>query len=152
MMALAYNYIKKDFLYVLFILYIIIIIGSIDSFEPIIISTCILITYLLYKPNNFLHPNNLIFAFSSLYVVLPTFVYYYFEFYNIEYILPWGKLYEWDKFSKSTYFSMLFIFIVPFFSIKYFTRKVENINNCIEFSKYKINIFSIYIKMNFNIY
>ena len=144
-MALAYNYIKKDFLYVLFILYIIIIIGSIDSFEPIIISTCILITYLLYKPNNFLHPNNLIFAFSSLYVVLPTFVYYYFEFYNIEYILPWGKLYEWDKFSKSTYFSMLFIFIVPFFSIKYFTRKVENINNCIEFSKYKINIFSIYI-------
>jgi hypothetical protein len=151
MMALAYNYNKKDFLYVFFLLYIIIIIGFVDSFEPIIISTCILITYLLYKPNNFLHPNNMIFAFSSLYVVLPTFVYYYFEFYNIEYILPWGKLYEWDSLSKLTYYNMLFIFIIPFYSFKYFTRDVENIKHKLRFKKLKISTFSIFIIAFFSI-
>lgn len=144
-MALVCKYNKVDIIYTILLLYIILLIGLIDSFESIVVSIFVLITYLIYKPNNFLHPNNMIFAFSSLYVVLPTSVYYYFEFYNIEYILPWGKLYEWDKLSKSTYFSMLFIFIIPFFSIKYFTRKVEKTNHCIEFYKYKINTSSILI-------
>lgn len=144
-MGLVYKYNKINILYIIFLLYIILLIGIIDSFEPIVISICILITYTIYKPNNFLHPNNMIFAFSSLYVVLPSFVYYYFEFNNIEYILPWGKLYEWDKFSKSTYFGMLFIFIIPFFSIKYFTRKVEKRNHNLEFDKYRISISSVLV-------
>lgn len=138
-MDLAYKYNKKTVLHIVLLVYTILLVGFMDSFESIIISIFILITYLIYKPNNFLHPNNIIFAFSSLYVVLPTFVYYYFEFYGIEYILPWGKLYEWDRFSKSTYFGMLFIFIVPFLSIRYFTRRVENIEHNIDFYKYKMD-------------
>lgn len=129
----------------MFLLFTILFLSSTSDFEYIVVSLYILMTYLIYKPNNFLHPNNMIFAFSALYVVLPSFIYAYFEFYNIEYILPWGKLYEWDKFSRSTYFSMLFIFIIPFFSIKYFTRKVESIDHNIEFNKYIINILPILI-------
>ncbi len=144
-MGLVYRCKSKSILYTFILFCVLIFIGFIDSFEPIIISLFILITYFIYKPNNFLHPNNIIFAFSLLYVVLPGFVYYYFEFYNIEYILPWGKLYGWDNFSKLTYFGMLYIFIIPFFSIKYFTRKVVNKTNGIKFDQYKIKISSIII-------
>lgn len=136
---------KKDIIYSIFLFYIIYFIGIVEYYESVVVSICVLITYFVYKPNNFLHPNNMIFAFSSLYVVLPTFVYFYFEFSNIEYILPWGKLYEWDKFSKLTYFSMLFIFIIPFFSIKYFTQEADNLKHSIEFDKYEISLLSISI-------
>jgi len=140
-MGLAY----KNVIYTLCLLLTIVIVGIIDSFEAIAISLLILLTYLAYKPKFLLHPNNLIFAFSGLYVVFPTFVYFYIEFNNIEYILPWGKLYDWSNFSKSTYYGMLYMFVIPFFSFRYFTRYAEKVAPTIAFEKIYIKTSTILI-------
>ncbi len=125
---------KKDTLYFIFTIYIFFLIGFI-SYEPLVISLFIVITYIFYRPNNIFHPNNIVFAFSFLYIVLPCSIYYIYEIYNIEYVLPWGKLYEWDKLKKLTYYNMLYMFVIPYFVFNYFIK-----NNCFELAyKYKIN-------------
>lgn len=126
---------KKFILYCLFTIFTFIIIAIVE-YEPCIISVYIILTYFVYKPNNIFHPNNIVFAFSFLYVCIPSSIYYAYEIYNIEYILPWGKLYEWDNLEKMTHYYTLYMFVVPWFYFYYF------INNNLSIKtnyKYKIN-------------
>lgn len=112
---------RKFILYFLFTIYIFIIIGMVE-YESIFISLYVIVTYMVYKPNRVFHPNNMLFAFSFLYICLPSSIYYIYEIYDIEYILPWGKLYEWDSLEKLTYYYMLYMFVIPFFAFYYFTK------------------------------
>jgi len=112
---------KKFILHFLFTIYIFIIIGMVE-YESVFISIYVMVTYMVYKPNKIFHPNNIVFAFSFLYVCLPSSIYYIYEIYDIEYILPWGKLYKWDSLEKLTYYYMLYMFVIPFFSFYYFTK------------------------------
>ena len=97
------------------------------EYELIFITLYIIATYIAYRPNNIFHPNNVVFAFSFLYVCMPTVIYYIYEIYNIDYVLPWGKLYEWDKLSKMTYYYMFYMFFVPFFCFYFFTKNIYNV-------------------------
>lgn len=114
---------KKFILHFLFTIYIFIIIGMVE-YESVFISIYVIVTYMVYKPNKIFHPNNIVFAFSFLYICIPSSIYYIYDIYSIEYILPWGKLYEWDNLEKMTYYYMLYMFVIPFFAFYFFTKNI----------------------------
>lgn len=110
----------KDLFYIFSVLMCVQLI-FITEYAAVPVSCIILLTYFVYRPNYILHPNNVIFAFSFLYVVLPSSIFYCFEIYQIGYILPWGKLFDWSVMSKSTFIDMVFIFLIPYWGFRSFT-------------------------------
>ncbi len=111
----------KNLIY-LFIVTLLSISISITDWGVVTLSIIILITYFLYRPNNIFHPNNIVFAFFGLYVVLSgnlNFILYLLEW---QYVLPWGQFVFWDTFSKITLYEIECLFLILFFLFKLFIK------------------------------
>lgn len=85
----------------------------------IIIVSC----YLIFFPKNLFHPNHIIFAFSFLYVVLPSSIQWVYDYFNLDYLLPWGKASHWDEYQIITYIDIILSYLVFYFSFYYFNFK-----------------------------
>lgn len=59
-------------------------------------------TFLIYKPNNLLHPNMAIFAFYFLWLILPAFLNLLLSLIEWQHVLPWGQLIFWNDLSTYT--------------------------------------------------
>jgi len=92
-------------------------------FNVLLINFFILFIYVMYKPKNIFHPNNIVFAFSFLYVVVPSSLQLIYEVLDLPYLLPWGKLYDWFSYELSTYYSVFFLYLVLYFSFYFFNQK-----------------------------
>ncbi|GAB3415036.1 hypothetical protein NX774_05800 [Massilia agilis] len=87
------------------------------------LSLILAMTYLCYRPNRVLHPNNMVFAFYGLYVILSSSLNLILELIDWEYVLPWGQLIFWDRLSKYTLFQAEFTFLVLYFAFHFFTME-----------------------------
>ncbi|OYO31193.1 hypothetical protein CD932_08710 [Janthinobacterium sp. PC23-8] len=93
----------------------------------IYLSLIIAITYMMYRPQHVLHPNNMIFAFYGLYVILSSTLNLILYAIHWEYVLPWGQLIFWDLISKKTLFQAEFTFLILYFSFYQFTKVPQSI-------------------------
>ncbi|MDX5584709.1 MAG: hypothetical protein QNK20_07230 [Aureibaculum sp.] len=92
-------------------------------FNVLLINFFIIFIYVIYKPKNIFHPNNIVFAFSFLYVVLPSSLQLLYEAFNLPYVLPWGQLYDWFSYELSTYYSVFFLYLLLYFSFYFLNQK-----------------------------
>jgi hypothetical protein len=116
---------------------------AVAEWGSIYLSLIILITYFLFRPKYVFHPNNMIFAFYGLYVVLSSTINFVLDYIKWEYVLPWGQLIFWDTFSKYTLFQAEFTFLILYFSFNYFAPNCETI----ELKKIKVNVNKKYLKI-----
>jgi hypothetical protein len=89
------------------------------------LSLIMAMTYLVFRPNRVLHPNNMIFAFYGLYVILSSTLNLILHLINWEYVLPWGQLIFWDRLSLYTLFQAEFTFLVLYFTFHRFSVSNE---------------------------
>lgn len=78
------------------------------------LSIIIAITYLFFTPDKILHPNNMLFAFSGLYIILPSTLNIVLELINWEYLLPGGQQIFWSTISSYVLFQAEFTYLVLF--------------------------------------
>ena len=90
------------------------------------LSLIIILTYLMFRPQRVLHPNNMIFAFYGLYVVLSSTLNLILYLIDWEYVLPWGQWVFWDTFSLYLLLQAEFTFLVLFFSFYFFAPDVAS--------------------------
>lgn len=88
-----------------------------------VINLIIITSYLLFFPRNLFHPNHIIFAFSFLYVVLPSTTQWFYDTFNITYLLPWGKVSHWNEYYYITYLDIILSYLTFFFSFYWFNIK-----------------------------
>ncbi|PWF48927.1 hypothetical protein [Massilia glaciei] len=88
----------------------------------IYLSLIIIITYLTFRPAQVLHPNNMIFAFYGMYVVLSSTLNFILHMIDWEYVLPWGQMIYWDQLSRYTLFQAESTFLVLYFAFHRFAR------------------------------
>jgi len=113
----------KFFLNVSFAFCVLIAIGFENAFlNVLLIDISIIYFYISFMPKYVFHPNNIIFAFSFLYVVLPSSIQLFYDYFEIPYLLPWGALYDWFSYEQNTYYSVFLIFIVFYFSFYIFNQ------------------------------
>lgn len=131
-MGLVYsqNKVKYNLLFgILINLIFLINLFIIDNYMKVLfINLGIIITYLLHLPKDIFNPRNIVFAFSFLYVILPSSIQYFYEFFMIDYVLPWGQVTDWFGYHLVTYFDMYMIFLVFYYSFLFFESKNLNFN------------------------
>lgn len=86
------------------------------------LSVIIAITYLTFFPARIFHPNNMLFAFSGLYVILSSTLNLVLHLIDWEYVLPWGQQIYWNNISSYVLFQAEFTFLILFFSFNYFSK------------------------------
>lgn len=84
------------------------------------LSAIVVITYLCYMPRKIFHPNNMLFAFFGLYVVMASTLNLLLDLINWQYVLPWGQQIFWDQISTTVLVQAEFTFLVLFFSFRRF--------------------------------
>jgi hypothetical protein len=87
------------------------------------LSAVIVLTYLIYKPNEVLHPNNMLLAFNGLYIVVSSTLNLTLHLIDWEYVIPWGQQVYWNELSKYVLFQAEFTFLILFFSFRHFSGK-----------------------------
>jgi len=86
------------------------------------LSLIIVLTYLIFRPDNILHPNNMVFASYGLYVVLSSTLNLVLDLIGWQYVLPWGQTVFWEQMSLYLLLQVEFTFLVLFFGFRYFCR------------------------------
>ena len=79
-----------------------------------IIAFLICIFFLSFRSNYFLAPSNMVFANYFLYFVMPAFLFIIFDFFRIEYILPWGMINDWSQLTIQPLLHYLYCFFLVF--------------------------------------
>jgi hypothetical protein len=87
------------------------------------LSLVIAITYFTFRPTKVLHPNNMVFGFFGLYVILSSTLNLVLDLIDWEYVLPWGQQVYWDSFSLYVLFQAEFTFLVLYFGIHHFSKE-----------------------------
>jgi hypothetical protein len=87
------------------------------------LSLVIVITYLLFRPTRVLHPNNMLFGFFGLYVVLPSTLSLILDLISWQYLVPWIEVIQWKSFSKYVLFQAEFTFLVLYLGIHVFSKE-----------------------------
>jgi len=113
----------------------------------LLINFGILITYFLHFPRYIFNPRNMVFAFSFLYVILPSTIQVIYEVFELDYVLPWGQVVDWFSFHLITYVDMYIVFIVFFYTFMIFESREKNVT----FSNFKIQKFYFTILLTFTI-
>lgn len=86
------------------------------------LSLVMVVTYLLFRPTRVLHPNNMLFGFFGLYVVLPSTLSLILDLISWQYLIPWVEVIQWKGFSKYVLFQAEFTFLVLYFGIYILTK------------------------------
>lgn len=90
-----------------------------------LLSVIIVWTYLMYRPRNVLHPNNMVFAFYGLYIVLSSTLNLVLYLIDWDYVLPWGQQVFWETMSLTLLFQAEFTFLVLFFGLYWFCKEPQ---------------------------
>nr|WP_297351297.1 hypothetical protein [uncultured Caldimonas sp.] len=91
------------------------------------LSAIIIATYFAFRPARILHPNNMLFAFYGLYVVLSSTLNLVLHLLEWDYVLPWGQHVYWNDISKYVLLQAEFTFLVLFFSFRHFCRDASRV-------------------------
>lgn len=86
------------------------------------LSLVIVITFLLFRPARVLHPNNMLFGFFGLYVVLPSTLSLILDLISWQYLIPWVEVIQWKSFSRYVLFQGEFTFLVLYLGIHVFSK------------------------------
>ena len=97
----------------------------IEEWGSAYLSGIILLTYFIFRPRYVLHPNNIIFAFYGLYIVLPSSLSLFLDAIAWEYVLPGGQQVFWTELSKYTLLQAEFTFMVLYFGLHIFTKRTS---------------------------
>lgn len=89
------------------------------------LSLIIIWTYLMYRPRRVLHPNNMVFAFYGLYVVLSSTLDLLLYLIDWTYVLPWGQQVFWNTMSPTLLFQAEFTFLVLFLGLHWFCKSEQ---------------------------
>lgn len=120
-------YILKFSLYsclvTLLILLMIIDVGYSKYFGP---SLIIILTYVLFRPKYFLHPNNIVFAFSFFYISLPGFTQLCYKIFSLPRLIEWAYVIPIENYSLSTLLGSVFLYLLFYFSFYLFIGKCED--------------------------
>jgi hypothetical protein len=100
------------------------------------LSIIIAITYLVFTPEKILHPNNMLFAFSGLYVILSSTLNLFLDIIDWEYVIPGGQQIFWNTISSYVLFQAEFTFLILFFSFNHFAAA----SNCKSIDTYRSSI------------
>lgn len=84
------------------------------------LSVVIVLTYFCWRPARVFHPNNMLFGFYGLYVVLSSTLNLILSAIDWEYVLPWGQTVFWDTFSPYLLFQAELTFLALFFGFHLF--------------------------------
>lgn len=114
------------------------------------LSIIIILAYLIFRPNEILHPNNVLFAFYGLYLILPSTLNLVFHLIDWEYVLPWGQQVFWNGISKQVLFQAEFTFFILFFGFMYFSRKTTSQTNDVHMKMF-INKKTVYFLSVLNV-
>ena len=98
------------------------ILMAVSPWGSVWLSISIAWTYLMYRPRNVLHPNNMVFAFYGLYIILSSTLNLVLNLIDWEYVLPWGQQVFWDAMSPTLLFQAKFTFLVLFFGLYWFCK------------------------------
>ena len=93
------------------------------------LSLIIMWTYLMYRPRSVLHPNNMVFAFYGLYIVLSSTLNLVLNLIDWDYVLPWGQQVFWETMSPTLLFQAEFTFLVLFFGLHWFCKGTQQEQN-----------------------
>jgi hypothetical protein len=93
------------------------------------LSAIIIFTYLAFRPKYIFHPNNMVFAYYGLYVVLSSTLNLILSLINWSYVLPWGQMVNWREMSPYLFAQTEFTFLVLFFGFRYFCRSASHMVN-----------------------
>lgn len=102
------------------------------------LSLVIISTYLLFRPTRVLHPNNMLFGFFGLYVVLPSTLSLILDLVSWQYVIPWIEVIQWKSFSRYVLFQAEFTFLVLYLGIHIFS-KVPPVTQPAERSDYAVS-------------
>lgn len=117
----------------------------------IFLNLYIVFLLLLFRPSSMIHPSSMVFAYYFLWVILPSTLDFIYQIFNISYILPWGRLWDW---SDINYYVLLQIqinittlILVFYFTIGKNRPKIFNINKqyIFNFSKKIPNLFFMHV-------
>ncbi|RKF17824.1 hypothetical protein DBZ36_11225 [Alginatibacterium sediminis] len=103
--------------------------------SALLVATGVLVIFFINRDQRLLHPSNMVFAFYAMYLILPICLFYVLEFISWEYILPWGRISNWDQVSPNAFalvfctFSLLFLSLIFFNQDKPRLNKHTGINN-----------------------
>ncbi len=86
------------------------------------LSVIMIYTYLLFRPHRVFHPNNMLFAFYGLYIVLSSTLELILYLIDWTYVLPWGQQVFWRTMSLKVLFQAEFTFLVLFFALHWFCK------------------------------
>lgn len=87
------------------------------------LSLVIVLTYLFFRPTRVLHPNNMLFGFFGLYVVLPSTLSLILDLIEWAYVMPWIQVIQWGNISKYVLFQAEFTFLVLYLGIHFFSKE-----------------------------
>jgi hypothetical protein len=87
------------------------------------LSLVIVITYLVFRPTRVLHPNNMLFGFFGLYVVLPSNLSLVLDLIEWAYSIPWIEVIQWGDISKYALFQAEFTFLILYLGIHFFSKE-----------------------------
>lgn len=86
------------------------------------LSLVIVFTYVFFRPRKALHPNNMLFVFFGLYIVLPSTLSLIFDLISWQYNIPWAEAIQWKNISKYVLFQAEFTFLVLYLGIHFFSK------------------------------
>lgn len=113
------------FIATLFIYALCLFFGEIDAVDRAASSLILIFgVYFAFRPNNFLHPANFIFANYLLYLLMPYSIFLVYREFEIEYLLPWGIINDWSKVSSSALTHFELTFLLFFLSTTFFYSKL----------------------------
>ncbi|ASK78108.1 hypothetical protein CF386_03180 [Paraphotobacterium marinum] len=107
---------------------------SVSITQILCVDVIIVWLYFIDKPKQIFHPNNIVFIFHFLYVVVPSLIFFIFQAYDIQYTLPWAPP-NWLSFHPILFVQILYVYLILFLSFSYFTRNMKVTN----FPSYQIS-------------
>jgi hypothetical protein len=111
------------------------------------LSIIITLTFFIFRPNEILHPNNVLFAFYGLYIILPSNLNLVFNLIDWEYVLPWVQEVSWNEISKQVLYQAEFTFFILFFGFRYFsiekTSQIINVHIKVFINKKAVYVLSV---------
>ncbi|KPF68697.1 hypothetical protein IP84_08645 [beta proteobacterium AAP99] len=113
------------------------------------LSAIILLTFLVFMPRQLLHPNNMLFGFYALYVVVSSFLNLILEWIGWDYVLPGGQQVFWNEISKYTLLQVEFTFLVLYLGFYLFTR--DRVAKPVESPKIHVNTTTVWMLIGVNI-
>jgi hypothetical protein len=92
--------------------------------QVLVIDLLIVWLYMIDRPLFVFHPNNMVVCYHILYVVVPSLIYLFYQYFDISYTLPWAPP-DWLSFNPLVYVEILFVYVILYGSFSCFTKNIK---------------------------